>query len=169
MVESKLQIEDVDPSSEEQILVLERLAKEIWEHHYIPIVGAAQIEYMLDKFQSAKPMKEQMKNGYSYYLAKNSNSIGYLCIKSQGNYLFISKIYIHHSQRGNGYGKKLISFAEKKAKSNRLSALRLIVNKQNSNTISFYESLGFENRRELVTDIGRGYVMDDFEMVKNLS
>ena len=81
----------------------------------------------------------------------------------------LESTFLNSAQRNLDTLKKDVDKLSKEAKSNQLSALRLTVNKQNSNTISFYESLGFENKRELVTDIGRGYVMDDFEMIKNLS
>ena len=44
----------------------------------------------------------------------------------------------------------------------------LTVNKQNLISISVYEKLGFLRARDLVTDIGSGFVMDDYVMEKYL-
>ena len=33
--------------SPEQIAAVTRLAREIWQEHYLPIIGQAQVEYML--------------------------------------------------------------------------------------------------------------------------
>ena len=43
--------------------------------------------------------------------------------------------------------------------------LILAVNKHNANAIAAYRRWGFEVERALVTDIGAGFVMDDYLMV----
>ena len=42
--------------------------------------------------------------------------------------------------------------------------IRLTVNKYNINTIKAYEKWGFKTVDAVVTDIGSGFVMDDFIM-----
>ncbi len=54
--------------TETQIETVARLACEIWNQHFIPIIGKAQVDYMLEKFQSKRAISEQIENGYSYYL-----------------------------------------------------------------------------------------------------
>ena len=64
--------------SPEQIAAVAALAREIWMQHYIPIIGAAQVEYMLAKFQSAEAIARQIaEEGYEYYLAPGA---GYLAL-----------------------------------------------------------------------------------------
>lgn len=43
-------IDTVD--SDDKICQLEKLAKEIWNQHFVPIIGQDQVDYMLNKFQS---------------------------------------------------------------------------------------------------------------------
>lgn len=45
-------------------------------------------------------------------------------------------------------------------------ALYLTVNRENAGSIAAYLAMGFRKVREQVTDIGEGYVMDDFIMEK---
>ena len=45
----------------------------------------------------------------------------------------------------------------------------LTVNKGNENAIAAYLKLGFVRSGELLTDIGNGYVMDDYTMELNLT
>ena len=45
--------------------------------------------------------------------------------------------------------------------------IELNVNKYNS-AVQFYEKLGFFRAKEMVLDIGNGYVMDDYVMQLNL-
>ena len=146
---------------------IEKLADTIWREHYIPIVGKPQIDYMLEKFQSVRAMNEQVANGYAYYTVSYEElAVGYLSIKTEIEYLFLSKIYVLKAYRGKGIGKIMIDFIEDKAETYNLNKIRLTVNKYNTNSIKAYEKMGFKNVGELVQDIGHGFVMDDFEMVK---
>jgi ribosomal protein S18 acetylase RimI-like enzyme len=146
---------------------IEKLADTIWREHYIPIVGKPQIDYMLEKFQSVRAMKRQVANGFEYYTVSYEElPVGYLSIKTEIEYLFLSKIYVLKAYRGKGIGKIMMDFIEDKAKTYNLNKIRLTVNKYNTNSIKAYEKMGFKNVGELVQDIGHGFVMDDFEMVK---
>jgi diamine N-acetyltransferase len=71
MVNFKL-VEDV-----KEIEKVASLAREIWTEHYTPIIGQEQVEYMLENFQSAGAIKEQIQTGVLYYLLSNLNRIGY--------------------------------------------------------------------------------------------
>ena len=48
------QISMIPVKSIEQIETLSKLACEIWNQHFVPIIGQAQVDYMLDKFLSPK-------------------------------------------------------------------------------------------------------------------
>lgn len=146
---------------------IEILADTIWREHYIPIVGKPQIDYMLDKFQSAKAIEKQVENGFEYFLIHYDRiPVGYISIKQEKESLFLSKIYVLSTYRGKKIGKTAMQFVEEKAKTYNLKSIRLTVNINNANSIKAYEKLGFKNSGPLVTDIGHGFVMDDYEMVK---
>ena len=148
-------------------LQIEALANTIWREHYIPIVGKPQIDYMLDKFQSAKAIEKQIEEGYEYFtLIYDNVSVGYISIKQESNALFLSKIYVLSTYRGKKIGKAAMQFVENKAKTYQLKTIRLTVNIHNTNSIKAYEKLGFKNVGPTVADIGNGFIMDDYEMVK---
>lgn len=148
---------------------IETLANTIWQEHYTPIIGEAQVAYMLNKFQSFKKIEQQTLEGYRYYLIEtNVSTIGYLCVKKTGNSLFLSKLYVLKSERGNGYGKKALHFVETIAKNLNCESINLTVNKNNTSSIKAYEQLGFINIGAIVIDIGNGFVMDDFKMQKRV-
>ena len=50
------------------------------------------------------------------------------------------------------------------ARDHGMRAIWLTVNKYNANTIAAYKKMGFETIGDGVTDIGSGYVMDDYFM-----
>ena len=70
--------------------------------------------------------------------------------------------------RGKGLGRAGIEFVEKYAAQNGFSKIRLTVNKYNMTSIFVYNNLGFDKIDDVVTDIGNGFVMDDFVMEKSL-
>ena len=48
--------------------VLAKLAAEIWREHYTPLLGPAQVAYMVDKFQSEAAIRRQLEQEhYRYY------------------------------------------------------------------------------------------------------
>ncbi len=149
-------------------IILESLAREIWEEHYTPIIGKDQVDYMLDKFQSAQAISKQIKTeGYIYYLAKVGNDyIGYIGVKPKENELFLSKIYVKALYRGKGYGKALMNIIIETAEKKKLASITLTVNKNNLNSIRAYKKMGFKRIDSIVTDIGNGFVMDDYIMEK---
>ncbi len=93
------------------------LADVIWREHYIPIVGKPQIDYMLEKYQSAKAMSEQVNQGFEYYLISFSNTpVAYISIKKEAKALFLSKIYVLSTYRGKKIGKAAMEFYRKQSK-----------------------------------------------------
>ncbi|MBE9560420.1 MAG: GNAT family N-acetyltransferase [Proteobacteria bacterium] len=156
-------------SNNHQIEIIEALACEIWNEHFTPIIGKAQVDYMLEKFQSKKSIAKQIENGHLYFLIrKNSRHIGYLGASPESSHLFLSKLYITSAERGKGYGRKAIKFLEDLAIEKELRKILLTVNRNNSDTIETYKKLGFVVQRSIVKDIGSNFVMDDYEMVKDI-
>ena len=147
--------------------IIERLAKQIWHQHYPDIIGLAQVEYMLTKFNSAKAIENDVKAGAQfYYLTFNETPVGYTAIKAETDVLFLSKLYVSEDFRGKGIGRVALNFIDEEAKKQQLLGISLKVNKYNTASIAAYERLGFKNVKASVTDIGNGFVMDDFEMEK---
>ena len=165
------------------------LAKEIWTEHYSSLIGPAQTEYMIEKFQSAARIKKDIgENGYSYFAAYDDvvqlavqnvvqKPVGYLALQPHENELFISKLYVQKEYQNRGIATEMILFSLTFAKENmRLKkrnrdgpdyekpSLRLTVNKGNLGSIAFYKKAGFEISEGIVTDIGDGYFMDDYVM-----
>jgi diamine N-acetyltransferase len=156
--------------SGERIRQIATLAREIWYEYYVPLIGRAQVDYMLAKFQSIEAMQEQIRNGYEYFMAQcGDRLVGYLAVQPDValKRLFISKLYVHKSSRGSGTGRACMEFIEQLARRRGLPLLWLTVNKGN-NSVKAYERLGFHIAEEIVIDIGNGFVMDDYRMEKLL-
>ncbi len=149
---------------------ISELADIIWREHYITIISEAQIDYMLDKFNSPEAIQSQMNQGALFYIIRYQDiPVGYVAVKKETDYLFLSKLYVLSSYRGKKIGKAAMQHVNDLAISFHLKAIKLHVNKYNTNSILAYEKLGFVKTRALVSDIGNGFVMDDYEMEKVLS
>jgi len=157
--------------SEEDIAEVARLAREIWQEHYLPIIGQAQIDYMLEKFQSSGAITRQIEQKYEYYLVLDrAQSAGYVgLVPDPGeSKLLLSKIYIRKELRGRGLGKETLEFLENICRQRSITTIWLTVNKNNACSISWYTKRGFTNTGPTVQDIGEGFVMDDFIMEKTI-
>jgi diamine N-acetyltransferase len=152
-----------------QIAAVAELAREIWTPHYVPLIGAAQVGYMLAKFQSAEAIARQIvAEGYEYYLAPGAGYLA-LVLDEAKRSMLLSKIYVQADQRGTGLGRAMVEFAEQRCVELGCGELWLTVNRNNAGSIAFYERIGFEKTNELVTDIGGGFVMDDWRMAKKIT
>jgi len=157
--------------SKEQIADVVRLAREIWQEHYVPIIGQKQIDYMLEKFQSERAVIDQLGESYEYYIViHRGQSAGYVAVvpNSSASALMISKLYVRKSERGHGLGKRTLRFVENLCLQRGITMIWLTVNKNNARSIAWYSRMGFRNAGPTIQDIGGGFIMDDFRLEKTI-
>jgi diamine N-acetyltransferase len=99
-----------------------------------------------------------------YYITYNGEPVGYTAFKKETDHVFLRKLYLLNNYRGKGIAKNILQFIESKANSWDLKSIKLYVNKHNTNSVLAYEKLGFVKIKSMMTDIGEGFFMDDFEM-----
>ena len=121
---------------------------------------------MIDKFQSYEKIKQAIETDqYTYFQAwMEKEPVGYCGVQPQHDRLFLSKLYMLTSYRGKGIGTALIKEAIQYAEKQKLKAVYLTVNKQNETGIALYQHLGFQIIDAVQSDIGHGYIMDDYIM-----
>lgn len=149
-----------------QLANVAQLAREIWPEHYLSIIGQAQVDYMLARFQSEAAIAAQLKEGYEYFLIrKQGEYVGYASVREEpaAQKMFVSKLYLLHTVRGQGVGWAAMQFLAQRAEQHGLRTLWLTVNKFNP-ALQAYLRMGFVKVAAVVTDIGDGYVMDDFQL-----
>ena len=81
----------------------------------------------------------------------------------------VDKLYIHPKIQGQGYASTLMRFTEAHYGKLGFVKLWLQVNKGNEKSIKFYHKTGYKKEKEVVIDIGQGFVMDDLIMSKMIS
>jgi ribosomal protein S18 acetylase RimI-like enzyme len=152
-------------ANEELVLSLYAVADDIWRQHYTPIIGEAQVDYMLEKFLSPEALVEQINAGYEYFLFSYDYTFaGFAGIHEEDNKLFLSKLYVHEDFRGKGIGSYMFQKFIEICKLRNLKTIWLTCNRNNTGSLAVYEHLGFKKVREEVADIGNGFVMDDYIM-----
>lgn len=144
------------------------LASEIWYECYKDVLTKEQIDYMLNTYHSNAMIRKEMDEGYKFVIIRDEDTpIGYTSFVNEGDRLYISKVYLLKSYRGNGYGRKIMDIADSYAKDNNLHTEYLRVNKGNP-TVDFYKKMGFTIADECKSDIGNGYFMDDYVMERKI-
>ena len=94
---------------------LAKLADEIWHEYWPAIIGDAQTDYMVEKFQSLEAIKQNMaEHAYEYWFVvdESGKTVGYTggCEESETSRYFISKIYLLAEERGKHYASQIIGF-----------------------------------------------------------
>ena len=148
-------------TSPEEIERVARLAEQIWREHFTPLIGRAQVAYMLDKFQSVHAITEQIASGYEYrLLTVDGEDAGYIGTHREEERMFLSKLYVARRYRGRGYAGLMLDDLIRRSEG--LRSIYLTCNKHNDGSLAVYRARGFEVIDSVVTDIGGGFVMDDY-------
>ena len=147
-----------------QIQRMSRLATTIVKDYFDPLIGAAQNDYMIARFQTPDAIAAQLANGYEYFFISDEAGciLGFLAYVREPERLYLSKFYLQKDQRGHGYSRTMRDFVIQAAVNAGLSHIELNVYKHNDATLAAYEALGFTRLRAEANDIGNGFVMDDY-------
>lgn len=164
----------VPVTTDEELKNLASLADEIWHEYWPSLIGSDQTDYMVKKFQSFPRIAEDVRSGsYEYWLIRSATDnrvVGYTGGREEqeDKRFFISKIYLLATERGQGFASETLRFYENLCHERGLQSLYLTVNKHNDLGVRTYKAKGFETIDAVKTDIGEGYVMDDFIMEKHV-
>ncbi|MCH2224511.1 MAG: GNAT family N-acetyltransferase [Crocinitomicaceae bacterium] len=155
--------------SKDEAFIINQLAREIWPEAFKEILSPEQIEYMLDWMYDVNTLEDQARIGHLFFIVtKDGIPEGFLGLEP--NYpdagtLRIHKLYVKPNKHNSGLGKALLVKAEEIANRLEFDTINLNVNRFNK-AVGFYKHLGFKTVKEEDIDIGRGYLMEDFVMVK---
>jgi diamine N-acetyltransferase len=160
----------IDSASPEHLAPIAALAQVIWRMHYPGIISHAQIEYMLARMYDLSVMRRELESGIAYErllvdgALRGFASCGAAPAASDEFKLY--KLYIHPDCQRQGLGALLLRHVESVARAHGCKTLALTVNRKNANALAAYRKHGFAIRESIVTDIGGGFVMDDYVMEK---
>ncbi|NJC28216.1 GNAT family N-acetyltransferase [Neolewinella antarctica] len=165
---------------------IRKIAHATWPSTFKDILTGEQIDYMLHLMYRRQAIEQQVADGHVFLLLvegqrgnQNANPspqylkggitkfkpVGYASY--QADYLpgttKLHKVYLLPESQGKGFGKQLIDKVATIARNAGQKALRLDVNYQNK-AIGVYEHVGFRKIDRHTTDIGNGFLMEDWRM-----
>lgn len=153
------------------IKILQELAHTIWHSHYPGIISMGQIEFMLNLMYSTNTIHAELNEGYCWALLLLENKpAGFLSFHFEPDItrVKLDKLYVLSEHHGKGYGWQSLEYVKKCAAELKANYIYLSVNKNNKKAINSYLKSGFYIEKEVVTDIGNGFVMDDYIMAYKL-
>ena len=153
-------------AGKEDIPALQSLARLIWKEAYSAILSDDQIKYMLELMYSGKVITRELFSGVVWdIIVDNNNTCGFLSYAfGEDNSVKLSKSYIEKEARGKSVAAESINRVLRYAEDNGKKSVFLTVNKNNKRAIRAYEKNGFTITDSVITDIGNGFVMDDYIM-----
>jgi GNAT superfamily N-acetyltransferase len=161
------------PAGEEHLPVVAELAGSIWRACYPGIITRAQIDFMLARMYGLDIMRDEIRSqGVRYnVMSVDGKMVGFASYgpASEPGVMKLHKLYLVPELQGRGLGSRLLQHCEQKARAAGAHRLILAVNKRNAKAIAAYQRNGFTIAESVVTDIGGGFVMDDFIMAKELN
>jgi ribosomal protein S18 acetylase RimI-like enzyme len=155
-------------ASKDDAKLIAQLADNIWRKHYISIITMEQIEYMLNQMYSVESLSQQMNEGHQFTLVYNGETpVGYISLNStDGKNYFLHKFYIEVADQGKGIGSELLAYILGQMPN--AETIQLFVNRENFKTVNFYFKHGFVIKEIINQDIGEGFFMNDFVMIKKI-
>ena len=147
------------------IEIINTLATEIWNKHYIEIISQAQINFMLEKMYSAQSLEQQIaESGTFFYLVEaEEKNIGFIGVSTTDNKNWqLNKFYLLNTTQGKGFGTTAFNLLLQELNSPQQIQLR--VNRQNYKSVNFYFKNNFVIEKLDDLDLGEGYFMNDFVM-----
>lgn len=163
----------LSPMTEADFATVAQLGDTIWRAHYSKLISMAQIEYMLAGRYSPERLSAYLNapDRWLYLLRLDNRAVGYCSYALTGNpgELKLEQLYLLPELHGKGLGRFMLAHVEAEARRLGCTTLLLTVNKGNATSIAVYDRAGFTVRESAVFDIGNGYVMDDYVMVKRIN
>ena len=158
-------------ATESDIPTLRRLADRIWKACYPGMISRAQIDFMLRWMYSEEQLREDLAQGVRLELVEvDGVPVGYLATEADGpsGALHLHKLYLIPERHGRGEGRWMLDHVLDRARAGGFREILLRVNKANVRALRAYERAGFRTAETVTVDIGGGFVMDDFLLVRDV-
>jgi len=154
-----------EPASAADIMLIRNLAEQIWHGSYMEMLSTSQIRYMLDWMYAPQKLEAEIERGVNYFIVREERqAVGYLAweLIDAGFTAYLNKLYLLPEHQGRGMGQAMLNRFFEEALQARATQAELRVNRANARALKAYDRSGFQIVETRVTEIGAGYVMDDF-------
>ena len=157
-------------ATERDITILRELADRTWRTSYAGTISDAQMEYMLARMYAEETIRRELAEGVHWEIVRHDEcDAGYFSITVGADYVAkLNKLYLVPELQGRGLGQEILVRVFAVAAQYGAGVVRLQVNKANFRAQRAYERFGFRCEDAAVFDIGGGFVMDDYLMVRKV-
>jgi diamine N-acetyltransferase len=162
---------EISPLRLDEVEALVELAGSIWRAHYPGIISLEQIDHMLEQRYRPALVRQFMARGDLWLAARAGETlVGFAHGHplADGDYK-LDKLYVDLDWQRQGIGGALINEVASRAGRRGFTRLVLRVNRNNQQAIDAYLKQGFTVATIHLEDIGGGFVMDDYVMIKELT
>lgn len=160
-------------ATEADLPAISELAGVIWRACYPGIITNEQINYMLAQMYALDALCDEIRSEGIRYdrLLMDDRLVGFASYgpTAEPGVMKLHKLYLLPELHRRGLGSRLLQHVEREVRAGGERRLILSVNKRNAKAIAAYQRNGFVIADSVVTDIGGGFVMDDYIMAKDLS
>ncbi len=160
------------PATPGDVPFIRALAERSWNAAYPGIISQDQIAYMLDWMYSEQRLTHEIETRRCDYVLfrRENETVGFAAYGpgEEDLELHLHKFYLLPELFGTGLGTEALKLLVEEAEDMGAYQISLRVNRQNERAIRCYRRNGFEISHEVTSEIGNGFVMDDYWMVKTL-
>ncbi len=158
-------------AKEEDLPIIQKLAKQTWPSTYGDILSQEQISFMLNTMYDEAELLNQLQQGHTFLVAAASlediGFAGFSVVDFERQAYKLHKIYVLPKMHGKGIGKFLLNEVLDEIKALGGKLVQLNVNRANK-AVSFYEKAGFKIIKTVDVNIGNGFFMNDYVMEKEI-
>lgn len=150
----------------ERIAELANFAEGIFREYFLTLHSEEKVEYLVRYLLSTEALTTAIADeGYEYYFVdEDEKHIGFIGIKPDEEYLFLSKLYLAREARGKGYGRDEFEFVKQRARELGFNRIRLTCARDNIASLDRYDHMGFKKIARVNSDVGGGFEMNDYVM-----
>lgn len=150
----------------ERIAELANFAEGIFREYFSTLHSADKVEYLVNYLLSTEALTNAIADeGYEYYFVdEGEEHVGFIGIKPDDGYLFLSKLYLAKDARGKGYGRAEFEFVKERARELGFNRIRLTCARDNIASLDRYDHMGFKKIARVNSNVGGGFEMNDYVM-----
>lgn len=162
------QLDFVRVKEPERIAELAIFAEDIFREYFSTLHGPEKVDYLVNHLLSIETLTTAIADeGYEYYFVDDGDSaehVGFIGIRPDDGFLYLSKLYLVKDARGKGLGRAEFEFVKQRAEELGLERIRITCARDNVASLDRYDHMGFKRIACVNNDIGGGFEMNDYLM-----
>ncbi len=162
------QLDFVRVKDPERIAELAIFAESIFREYFSTLHEPEKVNYLVEHLLSTETLTTAIADeGYEYYFVddeKTGEHLGFVGIRPDDGFLYLSKLYLVKDARGKGLGRAEFEFVKQRARDHGLDRIRLTCARDNIASLDRYDHMGFKRIACVNNDVGGGFEMNDYLM-----